>query len=49
MQTLFRVKGGLDMTIVHILNFSIPIVMMLVIGVAVDRMCKPDTPKQEAE
>lgn len=35
------------MTIVHILNFSIPIVMMLVIGVAVDKMCKPD--KQEAE
>ncbi|ESU32308.1 hypothetical protein G3A_12655 [Bacillus sp. 17376] len=37
------------MTIVHILNFSIPIAMMLVIGFAVDKMCQPDTPKQEAE
>jgi hypothetical protein len=37
------------MTIVHILNFSIPIAMMLVIGFTVDRMCKPDAPKQEVE
>lgn len=37
------------MTIVHILNFSIPIAMMLVIGFTVDKMCKPDTHKQETE
>ncbi|MDQ0415249.1 hypothetical protein J2S25_003476 [Mesobacillus stamsii] len=37
------------MTIVHILNFSIPIVMMLGIGVVVDKMCKPDPPEKEAE
>jgi hypothetical protein len=39
----------MGMTIVHILNFSIPIVMMLVIGVAVDKMCQPDPPGKEAE
>jgi len=37
------------MTIVHILNFSIPIAMMLVIGFAVDKMCQPDPVEQEAE
>lgn len=37
------------MTIVHILNFSIPIAMMLVIGFTVDKMSQPDTPEQEAE
>lgn len=37
------------MTIVHILNFSIPIVMMLVIGFVVDKMCQPDAPDQSAE
>lgn len=37
------------MTIVHILNYSIPIVMMLVIGFAVDKMCQPDPKEQKAE
>jgi len=32
-------------TIVHILNFSILIVMML----GIDKMCKPDPPGKEAE
>jgi hypothetical protein len=39
----------MDMTLVHILNFSIPIAMMLVIGFAVDKMCKPDAVEQETE
>jgi hypothetical protein len=42
-------REDLDMTIVHILNFSIPIAMMLVIGFALDKMCQPDTQEQEAE
>lgn len=37
------------MTIVHILNFSIPIAMMLVIGFAVDKMCQPDPVEQETD
>ncbi len=37
------------MTIVHILNFSIPIIMMLVIGAAIDKMCQPDMPGKETE
>lgn len=37
------------MTIVHILNFSIPIAMMLVIGYAVDKMCKPEAAEQKTE
>lgn len=37
------------MTVLHILNYTIPIAMMLVIGFAVDRMCKPDTTEQETE
>jgi hypothetical protein len=42
-------REDLDMTLVHILNFSIPIAMMLVIGVALDKMCQPDRPEQDAE
>jgi hypothetical protein len=49
MNTVLTHKEDMDMTIVHILNFSIPIVMMLVIGFTVDKMCKPDAPKQEVE
>ena len=37
------------MTIVHILNFSIPIAMMLVIGYTVDKMCKPEAAEQKTE
>ena len=37
------------MTFVHILNYSIPIAMMLVIGFTVDKMCQPDTVEQETE
>lgn len=37
------------MTIVHILNYCIPIVMMLVIGFAVDKMCQPDAEERKAE
>lgn len=37
------------MTIVHILNFSIPIASMLLFGVILDRMCKPDKSEQEAK
>ncbi len=37
------------MTLVHILNFSIPIAMMLVIGFTVDKMSKPDAADQEAD
>ncbi len=36
------------MTIVHILNFSIPIACVFLFGVMVDRMCKPDSTEQEA-
>lgn len=35
------------MTIIHILNYSIPIAMMLVIGFTVDKMCKPEIPEQK--
>ena len=37
------------MTVVHILNYSIPIAMMLVIGFTVDKMCQPDAQEQETE
>ncbi len=36
------------MTIVHILNFSIPIACVFLFGVMVDRMCKPDVSEHEA-
>jgi len=36
------------MTIVHVLNFSIPIACVLLFGVMVDRMCKPEGTEQEA-
>lgn len=36
------------MTIVHILNFSIPIACVFLFGVMVDLMCKPDSTEQEA-
>ncbi|TCN22271.1 hypothetical protein EV146_111109 [Mesobacillus foraminis] len=37
------------MTLVHILNFSIPIACILLIGAGLDKMCKPDVPKQEGK
>lgn len=35
------------MTVVHILNFTIPIACMIFAGVLMDRMCKPEVPKPE--
>jgi hypothetical protein len=36
------------MTIVHVLNFSIPIAFIVFAGYFLDRMCKPDNPKEKA-
>jgi hypothetical protein len=36
------------MTIVHVLNFSIPIAFIVFAGYMLDRMCKPDPPKEKA-
>jgi hypothetical protein len=36
------------MTLIHVLNFSIPIAFIVVAGYLLDRMCKPDSPKQKA-
>lgn len=36
------------MTILHILNYSIPIGFILFFGFLLDRMCKPDNPEQKA-
>jgi len=35
------------MTIIHILNFSIPIGSMIIIGYLLDKMSKPDTNLQK--
>jgi hypothetical protein len=37
------------MTIIHVLNFSIPIVFIVFAGFLLDRMCKPDKPAEKAE
>lgn len=36
------------MTIIHVLNFAIPVAFMAFFGFWVDRMCKPEIPKQES-
>ena len=30
------------MTVIHVLNFSIPIAFIVFAGIMLDRMCKPD-------
>ena len=35
------------MTVIHILNFTIPIICMIGMGILLDHLCKPD--KKEAE
>jgi hypothetical protein len=30
------------LTAIHILNFAIPVAAMMIIGMTVDKMCKPD-------
>jgi hypothetical protein len=37
------------MTIVHVLNFTIPIGFIVFFGFLLDRMCKPAKPKQKAD
>jgi hypothetical protein len=36
------------MILIHVLNFSIPIAFIVFAGYFLDRMCKPDTPKEKA-
>jgi hypothetical protein len=36
------------MTIIHVLNFSIPIAFIVFAGYVLDRICKPDPPKDKA-
>ena len=36
------------MTILHVLNFSIPIAFIVFAGYFLDRMCKPDSTKHNA-
>ncbi len=33
----------------HLINFAIPITMMLFIGFLVDKMCQPDVPSQKVD
>jgi len=35
------------MTVIHVLNFIIPISCIVLIGIVLDRMCKPETQKEE--
>jgi hypothetical protein len=35
------------MTVIHVLNFVIPISCIVLIGIALDRMCKPETQKEK--
>lgn len=35
------------MTVVHVLNFAIPIVCMVFAGIWMDRACKPEVPQPE--
>jgi hypothetical protein len=37
------------MTLIHVLNFSIPIAFIVFAGYLLDRMCKPDLSKQKAD
>ncbi|MDR7238367.1 hypothetical protein J2Y02_002995 [Neobacillus drentensis] len=36
------------MTLIHVLNFSIPIAFIVFAGYFLDRMCKPDPPQEKA-
>jgi hypothetical protein len=36
------------MTLIHVLNFSIPIAFMVVAGFLLDRMCKPVEQEKKA-
>lgn len=36
------------MTLLHVLNYSIPIGFIVFFGFLLDRMCKPSNPKQKA-
>ncbi len=36
------------MTLIHVLNFSIPIAFIVFAGFLLDRMCKPDKPIKKA-
>lgn len=40
-------EGGISMTVVHILNFTIPIACILFAGILMDRMCKPEVPQPD--
>lgn len=43
----FHKGGGFDMTILHILNFAIPIVCIAGAGFLMDHLCKPATDPSE--
>jgi len=36
------------MTVIHVLNYSIPIAFILFAGFMLDRMCKPDKTENKA-
>jgi hypothetical protein len=38
-----------SMTIIHVLNFSIPIVFIVFAGFLLDHICKPDKPAEKTE
>jgi hypothetical protein len=37
----------MNMTILHVLNFAIPIGFMVFFGFLLDRMCKPTPPEKQ--
>jgi len=47
--TMFFVfsKEADNLTVIHILNFVIPITCIALIGIALDKMCKLETQKEE--
>ncbi|MEH7110476.1 MULTISPECIES: hypothetical protein [Bacillaceae] len=38
----------MNMTVIHILNFSIPIAFIVFAGFALDRLCKPAKQEEKA-
>jgi hypothetical protein len=36
------------MTLLHVLNYSIPIAFIVFFGFLIDRMCSPSTPEEKA-
>lgn len=36
------------MTVIHVLNYSIPIAFIVFAGIMLDRMCKPDKHEKKA-